>query len=313
MRVIFLGTPTFAVPSLRMLLDNSSYEVCGVFTQPDRPSGRGQKLQPSPVKVLAQTRGIPVFQPDKIRAEENRSIIEELHPDFMAVTAYGQILPGWLLKAARITAVNVHASLLPQYRGAAPIPWAILNGDDVTGVTTMVVQETLDSGAILLQKEVPISPAMTAGELGDVLSEVGGSLLIETLDGLRNNAIKPIDQDESRISWAPRITKDMAAVSWEKRALAIHNRIRAMNPWPNAFTVFRNERLHLWRSLPRDMPAGSAALPGTFLGLSQKGLYVQCGEETVLEILEVQRAAKGRVNGREFANGVHLRIGELIS
>jgi methionyl-tRNA formyltransferase len=312
MRVVFLGTPTFAVPSLRRLIDHSC-EICGVFTQPDRPSGRGQKLQPSPVKVLAQAHGISVFQPDKIRNEENRSMVEELHPDFLVVAAYGQILPGWLLQSARVMAINVHASLLPQYRGAAPIPWAILNGDAVTGITTMVVQETLDTGAILLQEEVPISTIMTAGELSAVLSEVGATLLIQTLDGLQKNAIKPVDQDESRVSWAPRITKDMAAVSWKKCALDIHNQIRAMNPWPIAHAVFRNERLQLWRSKPADLHADLRATPGTFLGPLQDGFRVQCGEATVLEILEVQRPGKNRVSGREFACGARLHPGDLIA
>jgi methionyl-tRNA formyltransferase len=312
MRVIFLGTPAFAVPSLQALLDHS-YEICGVFTQPDRPSGRGQKLQPTPIKALAQAHGIPVFQPDKIRKEENRLIVEAIHPDFVVVTAYGQILPVWLLKAARIMAINVHASLLPKYRGAAPIPWTILNGDALTGITTMVVQETLDSGAILLQKEVPIPLTMTAGELSEVLSEVGADLLIQTLHGLQKNAIQPIDQDESRISWAPRITKDMAAVSWEKRASDIHNQIRAMNPWPVAFAVFRNERLHLLRSMPVDCAASSLAPPGALLEVSQNGCRIQCGEGTILEILEVQRPAKSKVNGREFASGARLQIGDLIA
>jgi methionyl-tRNA formyltransferase len=312
MRVIFLGTPAFAVPSLKALLDHS-YEICAVFTQPDRPSQRGQKLLPSPVKTLAQAHGIAVYQPDKIRNEENREIVEAIHPDFVVVTAYGQILPGWLLKAARIMAVNVHASLLPKYRGAAPIARTILNGDALTGITTMVVQETLDSGAILLQKEIPIPLTMTAGELTEILSHAGADLLVRTLQGLQKNAIQPIDQDESMISWAPRITKDMAAVSWEKRALDIHNQIRAMNPWPVAFAIFRNERLHLLRSMTTDCPASPAAPPGTIVGVSQNGCQVQCGEGTVLEILEVQRPAKGRVNGREFANGSRLRIGDIIA
>jgi methionyl-tRNA formyltransferase len=210
-------------------------------------------------------------------------------------------------------AVNVHASLLPKYRGAAPIARTILNGDALTGITTMVVQETLDSGAILLQKEIPIPLTMTAGELTEILSHAGADLLVRTLQGLQKNAIQPIDQDESMISWAPRITKDMAAVSWEKRALDIHNQIRAMNPWPVAFAIFRNERLHLLRSMTTDCPASPAAPPGTIVGVSQNGCQVQCGEGTVLEILEVQRPAKGRVNGREFANGSRLRIGDIIA
>jgi len=310
MRVVFLGTPTFAVPAFRTLLDHS-YEVCGVFTQPDRPSGRGQKLMPSPIKTLAQESGIPVFQPEKIRKEENRSILEKLRPDFIVVVAYGQILPGWLLQSARLAPVNIHASLLPRYRGAAPIPWAILNGETITGVTTMVMRETLDSGPILLQEEVSIDPAITAGELGITLSVVGANLLIQTLDGLHGQSINPIAQDDSQASWAPRITKEMALISWEKCALDIHNQIRAMNPWPVAYTAFRDMRLHVWRSMPVSQIADSAAIPGTFLGLSQEGIRVQCGEGTVLDLLEVQMPAKNRVSGRQFANGARLRAGEL--
>jgi methionyl-tRNA formyltransferase len=312
MRVIFLGTPTFAVPSLQALIDHS-YEVCAVFTQPDRPSGRGQKHQPGPVKTLAQAHGIPVFQPDKIRKEENRAIVDALQPDFLVVIAYGQILPGWLLRSARVMAINVHASLLPRYRGAAPIPWAILNGDTATGITTMVVEETLDSGAILLQEEVPITATVTSGELAATLSGVSAGILIRTLDGLQQNAITPVVQDESRVSWAQRLTKDMAAVSWEKCAQDIHNQIRAMNPWPVATAVFRSERLHLWRSKPSDRHADFPAMPGTFLGLQQEGLRVQCGEGTVLELLELQRPAKGHVSGREFASGARLQPGDIIA
>ena len=311
MRVVFLGTPTFAVPAFRMLLDHS-YEICGVFTQPDRPSGRGQKLQPSPIKALAQAHGIPVFQPDKIRKEENRAILEGLRPDFVVVTAYGQILPEWLLQSPRLAPVNIHASLLPRYRGAAPIPWAILNGETVTGVTTMVILEKLDSGPMLLQQEVPIPLSKTAGELAADLSVIGANLLIPTLDGLRNNTMKPRLQDESQVSWAPRITKEMARISWGKCALDIHNQIRAMNPWPVTHTVFREEHLHVWRSLPADQSDSSQKMPGTFLGFSQNGIRVQCGEGTVLELLELQMPAKSRVSGREFASGARLHAGELL-
>jgi len=311
MRVVFLGTPTFAVPAFLKLLENS-YEICGVFTQPDRPAGRGQKLQPGPIKILAQARGIPVFQPEKIRLEENRSILEGLRPDFVIVAAYGQILPGWLLRAARLAPINIHASLLPHYRGAAPVPWAIINGDTVSGVTTMVVREKLDSGPILMQQEVPIPLTRTAGELAEELSRIGAGLLIQTLDAWQRNSLKPVAQDESKVSWAPRITKAMARISWEKPALEIHNQIRGMNPWPVAYSDFRGERLHIWRSLPESPTSNSPATPGTFLGLSQEAARVQCGAGTVLNLLEVQMPAKYRVTGREFASGAHLRVDEPI-
>jgi methionyl-tRNA formyltransferase len=309
MRVVFLGTPTFAVPALRMLI-GKSYEVCGVFTQPDRPSGRGHQLHPSPIKALALECGIPVFQPDKIRNEENRAVVEAFSPDFLVVVAYGQILPKWLLQSARLAPVNLHASLLPCYRGASPIPWAILNGDSISGITTMLMEETLDSGSILMQQEVPISLTMTAGELAEKLSAVGANLLIKTLERMQTGAIAPIPQDENRVSWTSRISKEMALVSWEKAAIDIHNRVRAMNPWPVAYTSFRDERLQLWRSLPANSIA--QAVPGTFLGLSADGILIQCGSGTVLDVIELQRPGKGRVNGREFASGARLRAGERI-
>jgi methionyl-tRNA formyltransferase len=311
MRVVFLGTPAFAVPALQTLIDNN-YEIGGIFTQPDRPSGRGQKLQASPVKLLAQKYSIQVFQPDKIRREENRAIFAELDPDFIVVVAYGQILPGWLLESARHAAINIHASLLPRYRGAAPILWAILNGDAVTGVTTMMMEEGLDSGPILMQQEVPIPFTRTAGELATDLSVVGADLLVQTLDGWCKKTINPRTQDESQVSWAPRVKKEMARIPWEKTALDIHNQVRAMNPWPAAYTSFQGERLQIWRSWPEENPSKAAETPGIFLGLSQNGLRVQCGERTVLELIEVQMPSKGRVNGREFASGARLHAGDRI-
>ncbi len=314
MRVVFLGTPEFAVPTFRELLDHS-YDICGVFTQPDRPSGRGRKLRPSPVKALAQSRNIPVFQPESIRREENRPILEDLNPDFIVVAAYGQILPGWLLEAPRLAPINIHASLLPRYRGAAPIPWAILNGDDVTGVTTMVIREKLDSGPILLQQEVSIPPAVTAGELASELAVAGARLLIQTLDGFAEKLIRPKEQDESMVSWAPRITKDMAPISWVRPAHEIHNQIRALNPWPAAHTKFRDQKLKIWRSLPEDLPEDRhqrQAPPGTFLGLSDNGIRVQCGKGSVIELLELQLPGKGRISGRDFAIGRRPAAGQLL-
>ena len=311
MRVVFLGTPSFAVPAFRMLLKHS-YEICGAFTQPDRPSGRGQKLQPSPVKLLAQEQGIPVFQPVQIRNEENRRIFEDLHPDFIIAAAYGQILPLWLLGTARIAPINIHASLLPRYRGAAPIAWAILNGDTITGATTMMIREGLDSGPILMQQEVQIPIDMTAGALTEEISVVGANLLINTLDGLRKGVVNPIIQDETKVCWAPRIAKEMAQISWHKRSLDIHNLIRGLNPWPIAHADFRGQQLRIWRSMPSNPSTDSPEMPGTLLGYTRDGIHVQCGEGTVLEILQVQKPAKSVVSGREFANGARLHPGELL-
>ncbi len=311
MRVVFLGTPKFAVPAFRKLLDNS-HEICGVFTQPDRPVGRGQKLQPGAVKTLALANGIPVYQPEKIGLEENRRVFEDLRPDFIVVVAYGQILPDWVLQAARFAPINIHASLLPKYRGAAPAAWAIINGETVTGVSAIKMHRKLDSGPILLQQQCPISLIKNAGELGDDLSEIGANLLVQTLEAWSRNAMTPIEQDESKVSWAPRITKAMARILWEKPALQIHNQIRGMNPWPGAYSDFRGGWLHIWRSMPGMEPPDFREIPGTFLGLSQDAMQVQCGEGTIITLTEVQMPAKARVTGREFANGARLRIGDRI-
>jgi len=221
-------------------------------------------------------------------------------------------LPGWMLRAARIAPVNVHASLLPRYRGAAPVAWSIIHGDARTGVTTMLMHEDLDAGDILLQQEVPIPLNATTGELTAELAEVGAQLLIHTLDGLQRGTVHPIPQDTGQVSWAPRITKEMAEISWRKRSLDVHNQIRGMNPWPMAFASFRDVHLRIWRGAPTTFRSAPETPPGTFIDASRDGIYVQCGEGTVLEILEVQLPAKGRVSGREFANGARLHSGEVI-
>lgn len=311
MRIVFLGTPSFAIPTFKKLLDHK-YEICAVFTQPDKPSGRGHKLVPSPVKTAALTAGIPIFQPEKIRMEDNRKTFYDLAPDIIVVVAYGQILPGWLLQSARLASINIHASLLPRYRGAAPISWAVINGEPVTGVTTMMMTEKLDAGPILMQQEIPIPMRMTAGELSNNLAELGSDLLIRTIKELESNTLKPVKQDESIVTWAPRISKEIARISWEQSAVDIHNKIRGMNPWPVAYCDYKEGRLHLLRSFPESLAQNLISLPGTFLGLTQDGIRVQCGKGTILEILEVKMPAKAAVTGREFANGARLREGELL-
>ncbi len=310
MRVVFLGTPEFAVPALRQLLDNS-YEVGAVFTQPDRPSGRGHKLHPSPIKTLALVRGIPVFQPEKIRLDENRAIFERLQPDFLVVVAYGQILPGWLLESARIAPINIHASLLPYYRGAAPMPWAILKGETETGVSTMIMREKLDAGPILMQQSFPLPPQMTAGELSSALSEMGANLLIQTLAKLQRKELVPVEQEEGLVTWAPRITKEIARISLERPAQEIHNQIRGLNPWPAAYCEFRGVRLHIWRSDLQE--ARSNDVPGKLLGFAGDAMLVQCGDRTVLGLHEVQMPGKAHITGRQFANGARLHIGDRIA
>jgi len=311
MRVIFLGTPEFAVPSLQALIQ-SPHEVCAVFTQPDRPAGRGQKPQPPPVKIFAIGAGIAVFQPEKIRALENRPVLESYQPDFIVVAAYGQILPAWLLELPRLGCVNVHGSLLPRYRGAAPIAWAIINGDTVTGITTMLMDEHLDTGPMLLKQEVPIAGSMTSGQLTAKMAQVGAELLISTLAGLQNGSVKPVAQDDALATLAPRITKDMARISWDRDARGIHNLIRGLNPWPLAFSECLEDRIQIILSSPPDNAQPVSEQPGTYLGATGKGLRVVCGAGSVLEILELQPAAKKRVTGRDFANGARLTPGHPL-
>ncbi len=311
MRVVFLGTPEFAVPSLKILLAGA-HEVCAVISQPDRPAGRGCRLHPPPVKVVAQAAGVPVYQPEKIRDEINRPLFEALRPDFIVVVAYGQILPGWLLKSASVAPINVHASLLPQYRGAAPVIWAILRGEPATGVTTMLMDEQLDTGDILLTRRVPISEDMTGGELAMVLAQVGAEILVPTLEGVSGGKITPVAQDHAQASWAPRVTKDQAWITFDKKASEIHNQIRALNPWPVACTALQGERLQVLRSRVSATAIEPRNLPGVFLGRTGDGMLVECGNGTVLEILEVRPASRRAMSGCEFAIGTRLEFGTSL-
>ena len=311
MRVVFLGTPQFAVPALKALLA-SHFDVCAVITQPDRPANRGHELRPPPVKVVALQSGIPVHQPEKIRSENLQPLFQSLHYDFIVVVAYGQILPGWLLDSARIAPINIHGSLLPKYRGAAPVIWSIVNGDTVTGVTTMLMDEQLDTGAILLQREVRVSPHMTAGDLSELLSEAGADLLVPTLEGFSSGAIKAVPQDGSAATWAPRVTKEQARIDWGRSASELHNRIRAFNPWPLAFTYRGEERLQLIQSAPDSENVSSGPNPGTLLGLRGDSMLIACGGGSALEIQAVKPANRRIMSGREYAGGSQLRPGNII-
>lgn len=311
MRVVFLGTPEFAVPSLRALLA-SRYEVCAVVTQPDRASGRGLRPQPPPVKQVAEQAGIPVHQPARIRDEESRALLESLEPDFVVVVAYGQILPGWLLKMARVAPVNVHASLLPKYRGAAPVIWAILRGETTTGVTTMLMDEQLDTGDILMVRECPIDENVTGGELAGCLASMGAGMLVPTLEGLVLGTVVPLAQDHNQASWAPRFRKEQAWITWENDARTIHNHIRGLNPWPVARTNFQTQAVQVLRSQVRtDLTCGGSP-PGTFLGRTQGGMLVKCAQGSVIEVLEVKPANRRPVSGMEFSVGARLEQGARV-
>jgi len=312
MRVVFLGTPEFALPSLEALADSSS-EIAAVITQPDRPAGRGQKASPPAVKTRALARGLPVYQPERIRSEENRALLEALRPDFLVVVAYGQILPRWLLDLPAVAPVNVHASLLPLYRGAAPVAWALLRGDPVTGCTTMLMEETLDTGPILLARSLPVTQDATCGELERALARLGAELLLPTLDGLAAGRIYPRPQDDRQAVAAPKITKEMARIDWHRPSVEIHNRVRAFNPWPLARVRFHGQDLLVARTRPAGAEPEEPGAPGTVVSLTSDALRVRCGGGTALDLLEVQVAGRKRVSGRDFASGFRLRPGDTLS
>jgi methionyl-tRNA formyltransferase len=313
MRIVFMGTPDFAVPSLQALVKNG-HDVLGVFTQPDRPAGRGKNLKPSPVKVAALELGLAVFQPEKVKTSDSIQQLKELAPDAIIVVAYGQILSKEILNLPRFGCINVHASLLPDLRGAAPIHWALLYGEKKTGVTTMQMDEGLDTGDMLLKAEYSISEEATTGEVHDALAQLGGGLLIKTLSQLKNGELKAIPQ-VGQTRYASLLKREHEEIHWSQNAEVIHNQIRGLNPWPGAYTTFRGENLKVWRSkvphetLVKQSSGLETAQPGAVLEVLQDGLLVQTGNG-VLIITEVQPAGKKAMPARDFFLGRRAQIGE---
>lgn len=306
MRIVFIGTAELGVATLRALAQKHS--VIAVFTQPDRPAGRGLKLQPSPIKTEALKLGSAIHQPEKIAREIET--IKKLSPDLIFVVAYGQILPGELLKIPRLGAVNLHASLLPQYRGAAPIPWEIINGEKLTGLTTFLMDEGIDTGPILLQKEVPIAEDDTAGSLSEKLAALAPELALQTFEGLEQGALKPRPQDDRAASYAPKIKDELGKLDWSQSAQKLHNLIRGLNPKPGAYTFFNNLRLKVHRS--RIANDDSSGAPGHIIALTKEGFVVKCGNGA-LELLEVQPQAKARMRALDFVNGYKLKVGDRLN
>lgn len=295
MRIIFLGTPEFAVPTLDALV-SSGHAVSLVVTQPDRPKGRKQELIPSPVKAAAQRHGIPIYQPERIRKPEALSYLKEQSPDAMVVVGYGQIIPQSIIDLAPLGIVNVHASLLPELRGAAPIQWSIARGFKSTGVTTMRINAGLDTGDILLQWETPIGPDETAPELSARLAAAGADLLVRTLA----EAIQPKPQNNSLATYAPILKKEDGRIDWSNPAQRIHDLIRGFQPWPGAHTSFRGQSLHLWRS--RLVPQKTIDLPPGAL-IQTRGVFAVAGDGALLELLEVQLEGRKKMPAEVFANG----------
>jgi len=299
MRLVFLGTPAFAVPTLERVVE-AGHEVLAVVTQPDRPRGRGQHPAPPPVKEAAVRLGLPVYQPERVRHPEAVESLRGLAAKAMVVVGYGQIIPQSVIDLAPLGIINVHGSLLPKYRGAGPIQWAILNGETRTGVTTMRIDAGLDTGDMLLKAETEIGPEENAVELGQRLAAMGADLLVETLDGLERGSITPEAQNPAEATMARLLTKEDGALDWRQPARALHNRVRGLQPWPGASTPFRGQTLHVWNSRVR---AERGAFPGCFLSL--KPPVVSCGEGS-LELVEVQLEGRKRMAAADFANGQRL-------
>jgi len=311
MRIVFCGTPEFAVPALRRLLAEPAFTIEAVVTQPDRPRGRGQQVRSSPVKDLALASGLYVYQPERIKSDSAYEFFKRLAPDAVAIIAYGQIISQRLIDIPRFGWVNLHASLLPKYRGAAPINWAIINGETRTGLTTMQIDAGLDSGPILLQTESEIGPDETAPELALRLAEAGAPLLLESLRGLERDEITPRQQNHAQATLAPLLKKEHGKIDWSLTAVEIYNRIRGLDPWPGAFTSFRGKLCHVWgRPAPASSgPAGEKTALGTLVRHSDE-LYVACGEETALRLEALRLEGRKRLPPAEFARGARLKPGE---
>ncbi len=315
MKLVFCGTPEFAAPVLRAVLE-AGHEVALVVTQPDRAAGRGMETQAQAVKRLALERGLPIAQPEKIKKnDEFRKQLEAIGPDVIAVVAYGRIIPEWMLGLPRLGNINVHGSLLPKYRGAAPVQWAIASGETVTGVTTMRLDAGLDTGPMLLARAIPIGAEMGASEVFDVLASVGAELLVETLLGLEQGTVFPAPQDHSQASLAPILTREDGAVDFLRAAKTIYDRWRGFYPWPGAHTVFRGKKLifhGLRRAEFERVSEGAESTREGELVVEGKSLMVICGGLTALNIDELQVEGKRRMAAAEFIRGYQVTTGERL-
>ncbi len=307
-RIVFMGTPDFAVPCLRAIVD-AGYDVCGVVSQPDRPKGRGRKMCPSPVKEAAIALGLQVVTVERVKDPAFLAQMQEWAPDIAVVVAFGQILPQTILALPHLGCINVHASLLPAYRGAAPIHRVIINGESQTGITTMQMDLGMDTGDILLVDAVDIAPDMTMGELHDVLSEKGASLLVKTLEQLFSHTLLPIPQDSSQATYAPMLDRELERIDWQKSALQIHNLVRGLNPWPGAYCRCDNLTLKVWKT--KIKPAAGILVPGRIHAVTAEGLVVETGHD-MIELLEVQPECKRRMGARDCACGYCMTPGTVL-
>ena len=305
-----MGTPEFAVPSLEMLI-NEGYEVIAVVTQPDKPKGRGNKLAAPPVKEFALEHGITVLQPAKIKTPEFVGQIRELGPDLLVTAAYGKIISKEMLDVPTLGCINVHGSLLPAYRGAAPIQWSIINGEKVTGITTMFTDVGLDTGDMLLKKEIEISSDMTAGELHDAMAVLGAQVLKETLSELKKGTLVRKPQDDSLSSYAPIITKEVGLMDWNKTAQQVHDLVRGTSPWPGAYTFLNESKMRVWKTCVSTMENNKSHLPGEIVKVDDNGLLVKCSDGYIV-ISELQFDSSKRMKVSDYLRGHKISIGEKL-
>jgi methionyl-tRNA formyltransferase len=298
MRIVFMGTPAFAVPCLKSLVD-AGHDVCAVFTQPDKPKGRGYTLTPPPIKVLAAENHIEVFQPVTLRTEQATQCIKDLNPDVIVVVAYGKLLPKAILDIPPYGCINVHASLLPKYRGAAPIQWSVINGDKTTGVTTMYMAEGLDTGDMLLAEQTEIGSDETSGELHDRLSSIGAQVLVKTLEEIEKGTVKRIVQADSDTDYASMLTKESSRINWGEPAYVIHNLVRGLSPWPVAHTIYHDKLLKIHKTKVADGCIGKVGQ-----AFDENGKFIiSCGKSTAIELVEVQYEGGKRMSGKDFLLG----------
>ncbi|MDO4178874.1 MAG: methionyl-tRNA formyltransferase [Phascolarctobacterium sp.] len=310
MRVVFMGTPVFAVGSLKALTESAKHEIIGVVTQPDRPKGRGNKVLQTPVKEYALAKGFTVYQPLKVKTPEFVQVLRELNPDIIVVAAFGQFLSQEILSLPKYGCINVHASLLPKYRGAAPIQYAIIKGEKESGVTIMQMDIGMDTGAMLDKVVVPISDELTMGQLHDELMEKGASLLLKVMDDIASGKAKPVPQNNDEATYATLLNRSMECIDWSKSAREVHDLIRGFNPEPSTFTSLPNgKKLKLWGSRLTDK--NSSAKPGTIIEINKHSFLVACGSGAI-EITEVQPESKKRMLAQVFINGRGIQVGDLL-
>jgi methionyl-tRNA formyltransferase len=309
-KLAFMGSATFALPSLDALFE-AGYTIAGVLTQPDKPSGRGQSLQGPPVKKRAFELHLPVFQPASLKTDAARQLAAALAPDLIVVVAYGKILPPWLLELPRNGCINLHGSLLPKYRGAAPVHWAIANGDDNTGVCTMQLDAGLDTGPVYLCQETDIQPDETSSHLYDRLAMLGAPLVVKTVAGILAGTLKPTPQEDFRATMAPLLKKEDGFLNWKWPALKVHNRVRAFNPWPGTVTGFRGRTCRILKTaIAGSLPSGQTPADAGSVAASRGRLLVACGDGILLEIFSIQPENRKAVTGSDFANGARVQAGE---